>query len=74
VRFSSDGRWIYVQPNHLNMYRNPAEGEKLEQVTHFPESGLFMEEPKVSPDGHWLVYCRSSGLSSLWLLGLGTIR
>jgi Tol biopolymer transport system component len=68
--FAPDGRWLYVQPNHLNVYRMPANGGKLEAVTHFPESGLFLEEPRVSPDGKWLVYCRSNGGSSLWLLGL----
>ena len=25
-------------------------------MTHFPESGLFLEEPTISPDGRWLVY------------------
>jgi hypothetical protein len=35
------------------------------------ESGLFIEEPKLSPDGRWLVYCHNNGGSSLCLLQLG---
>jgi len=69
--YSPDGRWIYVQPNHLNIYRMVAAGGPLQKVTNFPESGLFLEEPTLSPDGHWLAYCRSNGGSSLWLLKLG---
>jgi len=66
--FSPDGRWIYVQPSHRNIYRLPADGGKLEPVTKFPESGLFLEEPALSPDGKFLAYCRSNGGASLWLL------
>jgi Tol biopolymer transport system component len=70
--YSPDGRWIYVQPSHLNIYRMPASGGPLQKVTNFPEGGLFLEEPSISPDGHWLVYCRSNGGSSLWLLKIGS--
>jgi TolB protein len=69
--YSPDGRWLYFQPNHLNIYRMPADGGRVEQVTHFPESGLFLEEPTISPDGRFLVYCRSNGGSSLWVMRLG---
>ena len=72
--YSPDGRWLYFQPNHLNIYRMPAAGGKVEQVTHFPESGLFIEEPAISPDGRYLVYCRSNGGSSLWLLTLSPAK
>jgi Tol biopolymer transport system component len=69
--YSPDGRWIYIQPSHRNVYRVPAEGGPLEQVTRFPEAGLFVEEPTISPDGRYLYYCRGNGGSSLWLLKLG---
>jgi len=69
--YSPDGRWIYVQPSHLNIYRMTAEGGPLQKITNFPESGLFLEEPAMSPDGRWLTYCRSNGGSSLWLMKLG---
>jgi Tol biopolymer transport system component len=72
ISFSPDGRWIYLQPNHQNIYRMLAGGGPRQQVTKFPESGLFIEEPKLSPDGRWLAYCRNNGGSSLWLLELGT--
>jgi Tol biopolymer transport system component len=68
---SRDGRWVYVQPSHRNIWRVPAEGGTMQQVTHFPESGLFIEEPTMAPDGSYLAYCRSNGGSSLWLLTLG---
>jgi TolB protein len=70
--YSPDGRWIYVQPNHLNIYRMAAAGGPLQKVTNFPESGLFLEEPTISRDGRWLAYCRSNGGSSLWLLKIGS--
>jgi serine/threonine protein kinase len=66
--FSPDGRWLYIQPSHRNIYRLPVDGGPLEMVTKFPESGLFLEEPTISPDGKWLAYCRSNGGASLWLL------
>jgi eukaryotic-like serine/threonine-protein kinase len=69
--FSPDSRWIYIQPSHRNIYRVPTEGGKLEQVTHFPDAGLFLEEPTISSDGRYLYYCRSNGGSSLWLMTLG---
>jgi Tol biopolymer transport system component len=69
--YSPDGRWLYFQPNHLNIYRMPADGGAVQQVTHFRESGLLLEEPTISPDGRYLVYSRSNGGSSLWVLRLG---
>jgi TolB protein len=72
--YSPDGRWLYFQPNHLNIYRMPADGGPAQQVTHFQESGLFLEEPTISPDGRYLVYCRSNGGSSLWVLRLGNAQ
>ncbi|MGH9650424.1 MAG: TolB family protein, partial [Terriglobales bacterium] len=68
--YSPDGKWIYVQPSHRNIYRIPASGGAMQQVTKFPESGLFLEEPTISPDGRSLLYCRSNGGSSLWLITL----
>jgi TolB protein len=68
--YSPDGHWLYFQPNHLNIYRMPADSGLVEQVTHFEESGLFLEEPTISPDGRYLVYSRRNGGSSLWVLQL----
>src|SRR5262249_36642280 len=36
--------------------RMPSDGGPLQQVTRFPESGLFIEEPTISPDNRYLVY------------------
>jgi Tol biopolymer transport system component len=52
----------------------PADGGPVQQVTHFLESGLFIEEPTISPDGRYLVYCRNRGGSSLWVLRLGNVQ
>jgi Tol biopolymer transport system component len=68
--YSPDGKWVYVQPSHRNIYRIPAEGGSMQPVTRFPESRLFLEEPTISPDGRSLLYCRSNGGSSLWLITL----
>ncbi len=70
--YSPDGQWIYVQRSHRNIYRMPASGGPLQQVTNFPDAGLFLEEPTISRDGHWLAYCRSNAGSSLWLLKIGS--
>jgi Tol biopolymer transport system component len=72
--FSPDGHWIYVQPSHLNIYRMPASGGPLQKVTNFAEAGLFLEEPRLSPDGRWLAYCKNNGGSSLWLLKIEQSR
>ncbi|MCA1561610.1 MAG: hypothetical protein LC804_15555 [Acidobacteria bacterium] len=69
--YSPDGRWLYVQPSHRNIYRMPADGGPLQQVTRFPEAGLLIEEPTISPDGRYLVYARGHGGSSLWMLTIG---
>ena len=68
--YSPDGRWMYFQPNHLNIFRMPAEGGPVQQVTHFPEAGLFIESPTITPNGKFLIYCRLNGSSSLWVLHL----
>jgi serine/threonine protein kinase/Tol biopolymer transport system component len=74
--YSPDGHWLYVQPSHRNIYRMPAEGGALQPVTRFPESGLFIEEPTIAPDGRYLAYNRgrAGGGSSLWLLTMGEGR
>jgi Tol biopolymer transport system component len=66
--FSPEGDWLYLQPDHQNIYRIPfPTGGDREAVTTFPVSGLFLEEPTISADGHHLAYCRSNGSSSLWM-------
>ena len=69
--YSPDGRWLYIQPSHRNIYRMPSDGGPLLKVTRFPESGLFIEEPTISPDGRYLLYNHGHGGSSLWMLTIG---
>ena len=46
-----------------DIWRMPADGGPLQNVTRFPESGLFLEEPTISPDGRWLVYNKGRRLA-----------
>lgn len=42
-----------------------------EKVTHFLESGLFLEDPQVSPEGRLLLYSQGRNVGHLWLMNLG---
>ena len=71
--FSPSGNWLYYQANHKNVYRvpGPAKGWRKaepEKITNFPESGLFIEDPRISMDGKQLIYCRGEITGDLWLL------
>jgi hypothetical protein len=41
-----------------------------EKVTNFPESGLFLEDPQISRDGHWLLYSRGRITGDIWIMNL----
>jgi eukaryotic-like serine/threonine-protein kinase len=73
---SPSGNWFYYQWEHKNVYRlpGPAQGwRKAEpvQVTNFPESGLFIEDPRLSMDGKQLIYSRGRITGDVWLLKFG---
>ena len=42
-----------------------------EKVTNFPESGLFLEDPQISCDGHELFYSRARTTGDIWLIKTG---
>ncbi len=70
--FAPDGRWLYYQNDHKNVYRVPGPAQNWrkaepQQVTHFPESNLYIEDPQLSPDGRWLFYSRRRASSDVWL-------
>lgn len=70
------GRWLYFQREHKNLYRvpGPAQGWRQatpEQVTHFPESGLFLEDPQISRDGRQLFYSLARITGDIWIANLG---
>jgi eukaryotic-like serine/threonine-protein kinase len=70
------GNWFYYQVDHKNVYRvpGPVQGwRKTEpvKVTSFPEFGLFIEDPRLSPDGKQLIYSRGKIVGDLWLLKFG---
>ena len=69
---SPSGNWVYYQVDHKNIYRlpGPAQGwRKAEprKITDFPESGLFIEDPRLSSDGKQLIYSRGKIVGDLWL-------
>ena len=73
---SPSGNWLYYQVDHKNVYRvpGPAQGWRKaepQKITDFPESGLFIEDPRISMDGKQLIYCRGKITGDLWLLRFG---
>ena len=71
--FSPSGRWLYFQPNHKNLYRVPGPAQQWrsappERVTNFPEAGLYLEDPQISPTGTKLFYTRGRTVGDLWLI------
>ena len=69
---SPSGNWVYYQVDHKNIYRlpGPAQGWRKaepQKVTNFPESGLFIEDPRISMDGKQLIYSRGKIIGDLWL-------
>jgi Tol biopolymer transport system component len=73
---SPSGNWFYYQVDHKNVYRvpGPSQGWRKEdpvKVTSFPESGLFIEDPRLSMDGKQLIYSRGKITGDLWLLRFG---
>ncbi len=72
---SPSGRWLYFQEDHKNVWRVPGPSQEWrqaapEQITRFPESGLYLEEPNISGDGRHLFYARGRIVGNLWLLDL----
>ena len=73
---SPSGTWVYYQVDHKNVYRlpGPAQGwrkAESQKITNFPESGLFIEDPRLSMDGKQLIYSRGRIVGDLWLLKFG---
>jgi Tol biopolymer transport system component len=69
---SPSGSWLYFQWDHKNIYRVPGPSQdwrpaEPQKMTSFPESGLFLEDPKLSRDGTQLVYSRGRITGDLWL-------
>ena len=73
---SPSGKWLYFQLDHKNIYRVPGPTQEWrkgepEKVTNFPESGLFLEDPQISRDGHWLLYSHGRITGDVWIMNLG---
>jgi eukaryotic-like serine/threonine-protein kinase len=70
---SPSGNWFYYQTEHKNVYRLPGPSQgwrkaEPQKVTSWPESGLFIEDPRLSMDGKQLIYSRGKIVGDLWLL------
>ncbi len=73
--FSPSGKWLYFHKDHKNLYRvpGPAQGWRQappEKMTQFPESGLMIEDPKVSSDGRALIYSHGRISADIWVMTL----
>jgi Tol biopolymer transport system component len=73
--FSLSGKWLYFQPDHKNLYRVPGPAQNWrqappEKVTNFPESGLLIEDPQISPEGRLLLYARGRMTADIWVMTL----
>jgi eukaryotic-like serine/threonine-protein kinase len=73
--FSPSGKWLYFQLDHRNLYRVPGPAQNWkesapEKITNFPESGLFLEDPQISPDGRALLYARRRTTGDIWVMTL----
>ncbi len=72
-----------AEQNECETYRVIMLGRSGTEVLLVPDGDRFalpsveiprwlLEEPTISPDGRWLLYSRSNGGSSLWLLKITT--
>jgi serine/threonine protein kinase len=73
---SPSGNWFYYQVDHKNIYRLPGPSQgwrkaEPQKVTNWAESGLFIEDPRLSMDGKQLIYSRGRIVGDLWLLKFG---
>ena len=73
---SPSGKWLYFQLDHKNLYRVPGPAQDWrtadpEKMTNFPESGLFLEGPKISNDGRLLLYSHGRITGDIWIMNLG---
>ena len=75
--FSPSGRWVYFQPAHKDLFRvpGPAQGWATAppaKVTDFSGNDLYIENPRISPDGSKLFYTRGRRTGDIYILHLGT--
>lgn len=73
--FSPSGRWLYWIVDHQNLFRVPGPAQDWRtaqpaQVTSFARTGLFLEDPQLSPNGRKLLYARRVRTADLWLMEL----
>lgn len=71
--FSPSGNWLYFQYDHKNLYRipGPAQGWRKaepQKITDYPESGLYLEDIQITPDGKFLLYSKGDITADIWLM------
>ena len=73
---SPTGQWLYYLHDHRALYRVPGPSQNWHQA--LPEkmidfrlqSGAFVEDPQIAPDGRSLLYARGRFSGDLWIASL----
>jgi Tol biopolymer transport system component len=69
--FSADSRTVYFQPGHQNIWRVPLAGGEPQPVTSEPAHNLYLDAPRLAPDGR-LLLSRCTFRGNVWVMeGLG---
>ena len=71
--FSPSGNWLYVQPNHRNIFRVPGPAQNWKSapplpVTDFSGVDLYIEDPRISRDGKKLFFTRGRRTGDILVL------
>ncbi|MEO6326892.1 MAG: protein kinase [Thermoanaerobaculia bacterium] len=66
--FSNDSRTLYFQPGHQNVMSVPVEGGAPQAVTTEPTLDLYLEAPRLTPDGKSLLLSRCTFRSRVFVL------
>jgi Tol biopolymer transport system component len=66
--FSKDSRTLYFQPGHQNILSVPVEGGEPREVTSEPTLDLYLEAPRLTPDGKSILLSRCTFRSRVLVL------
>jgi len=66
--FSKDSQTLYFQPGHQNILSVPIDGGAPQAVTSEPTLDLYLEAPRLTPDGKSLLLSRCTFRSRVFVL------
>jgi TolB protein len=72
--FSNDSKWLYFQPGHQNVFRVPVSGGEIEPVTSESTHNLYLDAPRLTPDGSAILLSRCLFHANVWVLDLGAVE